>query len=150
MPQAINYTRSPEWNPHHLNGPYHGAIDKAEDGHINGQHKHDTELLPGGIEMILDPVVRRAVPVPLERIGVARFLDIKKYASPQHAVDAIDLWTVRVFGRLALGMVFAVNGRPFLGSHAGRQPQPQTEEMSGQRMQIQSAMRLMAVQVYGY
>ena len=62
-------------------------------------------------------------------------------------VDAIDLWTVRVFGRPALGTVFAVTGRPFIGSHAGRQPQPQTEAMSGQRMQVQSAMRSMAVQV---
>ncbi|MCY1544083.1 hypothetical protein D9M68_799380 [compost metagenome] len=46
----------------------------------------------------------------------------------------------------ALGVVLAVNGNPFLGDHAGGQPQPETEEMHDGRMQIQTAVRLAAME----
>jgi hypothetical protein len=44
--------------------------------------------------------------------------------------------------------MLAVDGG-LLGDHAGGQPQPETEEMAGQRMQVQRTMRLMAVQKNG-
>ena len=56
---------------------------------------------------------------------------------------------MRVFGLLALGVVFAVNGGPLLGHLAGGQPQPKTKEVRGDRVQVQSAVRLVTVQENG-
>jgi hypothetical protein len=53
-------------------------------------------------------------------------------------------------GGFALGVMLAMDRRPLLGHHAGGQPQPATEEMRHQRMQIERAMRLMAVQEDGH
>jgi hypothetical protein len=52
-------------------------------------------------------------------------------------------------GRLALGVVLAVDGRPLPGDHAGRQPQPEAEEVAGDRVKVQRPMRLVAVQEDG-
>jgi hypothetical protein len=53
---------------------------------------------------------------------------------------------VRVVDGFALGVVLAVDGHPFLGDHAGRQPQPEAEEVRGNRVQVQRAVRLGSVQ----
>ena len=55
--------------------------------------------------------------------------------------------TVRVFHGFALGVVLAVNAHPFLGDLPRRQPEPETEKMRRDRMQIHRTMRLVAVQV---
>jgi hypothetical protein len=65
-------------------------------------------------------------------------------------VDAEHLRTVRVFHGFALGVMLAMDRRPFLGYHAGTHPQPQAKEMCDQRVQIQRAMRLMPVQEDGH
>jgi hypothetical protein len=54
---------------------------------------------------------------------------------------------VRIFFGLALGVVLAVDGGPFLGHHAGGHPQPETEEVAGDRVQFERAMRLATMQV---
>jgi hypothetical protein len=65
-------------------------------------------------------------------------------------MDAVHLGTVRILGGFAFAMVLAMDSRPLLGHHARGQPQPATEEMRHQRMQVERAMRLMAVQKNGY
>jgi hypothetical protein len=55
-----------------------------------------------------------------------------------------------VLFRLALGVVFTMNGRPFLGDHARRQPQPEPEEMTHGRMQLQSPVSLGAMEKNSY
>jgi hypothetical protein len=57
---------------------------------------------------------------------------------------------MRILDGLALGVVLAMDGGPLLGHHAGREPQPEAEEMRHHRMQLERAMRLAAVQVDGY
>ncbi|MNR48954.1 hypothetical protein D3C85_1682610 [compost metagenome] len=47
-------------------------------------------------------------------------------------------------------MVLAVNRRPFLGDLARRQPQPETEKVARNRVQIQCAVRLMTMQEDGH
>src|SRR5712691_598698 len=47
-------------------------------------------------------------------------------------------------------MVLTMDGGPFLGDHAGRQPQPEAEEMRYERMQLECAMRLAAVEIDGH
>jgi hypothetical protein len=56
---------------------------------------------------------------------------------------------VRIAFVLTFRVVLAVDGGPFLGDHAGRHPQPEAEEMRGNRMQVQRAMGRVAVQVDG-
>jgi hypothetical protein len=43
-------------------------------------------------------------------------------------------------------MVLAMDGDPFLGDHAGAQPQPEAEEVRWDRTQFHGPMRLRAVQ----
>ena len=57
---------------------------------------------------------------------------------------------VRVFSLLALGVVLSVNGRPFFGHLTGGHPQPKTEEVRCDGVQIQGPMRLVAVQEDGH
>ncbi len=45
----------------------------------------------------------------------------------------------------ALRVVLAVNRYPLLGLHARGQPQPEAEEMTDQRVQIQRPMGLVAM-----
>jgi hypothetical protein len=49
----------------------------------------------------------------------------------------------------ALGVVFAVNGGPLFGDLASGHPQPETEKVRHDGVQIQSSVRLMAVQKDG-
>ncbi|MNT25486.1 hypothetical protein D3C72_1610050 [compost metagenome] len=78
---------------------------------------------------------------------VLRFSAVQLGAFPEHFLDAARHGAVRIFFRIALGMVLAVDGGPLLGDLARRQPQPETEEMAGQRMQFQRPVGLVAVQV---
>ena len=48
---------------------------------------------------------------------------------------------------LLFGVVFAVDGCPVFGQHAGGQPQPETEEMRRDRMQIQRTVCGVTMQV---
>ena len=54
---------------------------------------------------------------------------------------------MRIVRRLALGVVLAVDGRPFLGDHARGEPHPDAEEMAHDRVEVHGAVRLAAVQV---
>ena len=99
------------------------------------------------VEVALDPVVGRAVAVALERLAVLRFLAIELGAFQHDLADAVDLRAVRIVDGLALRVVLAMDRGPLLGHHAGGEPQPETEEMAGDRMQVERAMRLMAVQI---
>jgi hypothetical protein len=57
---------------------------------------------------------------------------------------------MRVFFGFAARMVFTMNGRPLLRFHAGRQPQPEPEEVADSRMQIKRAVRRVAMQIDRY
>ena len=46
-------------------------------------------------------------------------------------------------------MVLTMHSHPLVGIHAGRQPQPEPEEMLQCRVQIDGAMGLIAMQVEG-
>ncbi len=54
---------------------------------------------------------------------------------------------VRVVRGFAFGVVLAVDGGPLAGVHRRGQPQPETEEVLERRVQLQRAMRRVAMQV---
>src|SRR5260370_41402007 len=56
------------------------------------------------------------------------------------------MWCVRFLYVFVLGMVLAMDGGPFFVDHAGREPQPEAEEVRYERMQLERAMRLAAVE----
>ncbi len=60
---------------------------------------------------------------------VLGFLAIQLGAFQQHFADAAGLRAVRIVLGLALGVVLAVDGGPFLGHHTRRQPEPEAEEV---------------------
>jgi hypothetical protein len=53
---------------------------------------------------------------------------------------------MRILGGFAACMVLAVHRDPFARDHAGRQPEPEPEEMADDRVQSQASMSLMTVQ----
>ena len=51
-----------------------------------------------------------------------------------------------IINRFAFGVVLTVNGSPFFGHHTGGKPQPKTEEVGGNWVEIKCTVRLAAVQ----
>jgi hypothetical protein len=103
--------------------------------------EHQADAFPriAAVEIALDPVVGRAAPELLERLRVLRFGPIELGASPEHRVDPARLRAVRVVGSLDFRVVLAVDRDPLLRHHAGREPEPEPEEMADRRMQIERA-----------
>ena len=99
-----------------------------------------------GVQIALQPVIGRAVAELLDRFRILGFAAIQLSAFAHDFAQATRLRAVRVVNRFTLGVVLAVNGNPFLSHHARTQPQPETEEMGRYRPQIQSPVRLTAVQ----
>jgi hypothetical protein len=54
-----------------------------------------------------------------------------------------------IINGFAFGVVLAVNGSPFFGNHASGKPEPEAKEVGSNRMQIERAVRLAAVQKNG-
>src|SRR6185503_18574649 len=117
---------------------------------VDRAHQPQAEHRVARVDVALDPVLRRAVTVTFHGLGVVRFLHLQHHPGPQHAVDAVNLRAVRVVLGLALGVVLAVDGSPFLGHHAGGEPQPQAEEVGRRGVQFKRAMCLIPMQIDGY
>ena len=136
-------------DPGQLDRP-HGKPGKAEQREENDQrHAH---ALPRvlAVDIALHPVVRRAVAVAGDGVGVLRFLAVEVNAKTQHAPVAVNHRAVRVLGRFTFGVVLAMDRDPFARHHAGRQPQPHAEEVRDDGVQVQRTMRLRPVQKDGH
>ena len=55
-----------------------------------------------------------------------------------------------IFFGFTLGVMLTMYRRPFFSDLTGRQPQPETEKMTWNRVQIQRTMRLAAMQENGH
>ncbi|OMP13813.1 hypothetical protein COLO4_00898 [Corchorus olitorius] len=143
--QTVDDAGSVNRNPQHLHGP-HRQAQRTEHQHVEDQHQTDALPRELRIHVLLDPIVRRTVAELLDRFLVLGLSAIQLRAFHQHLADASGLRAVRILFGFALGVVLAVNGGPFLRDHAGGQPQPETEEVSGDGMHVQRPVRLAAVQ----
>ena len=146
--QAVDDAGGMDRTPQHLHRPDRQA-ERAEQRHVDDQHQRHAQRRAAGVEMALDPVVGRVVAVLLQRLGHLGLGAIELAAAQQHRLQAMRDRAVRVIDRLALGVVLAMDRDPFLRHHAGGHPQPETEEMRGDRPEVQRAMRLAAVQEDG-
>ena len=133
----------------HLDGPDRGA-DRPEQREVDREHQADALPRVRRIYVALDPVVRRADAVFLHRFKIPGFVAIQFGAFQQDLLDASCLRAVRIVGRFYLGVVLAVDGDPFLGQHAGGQPQPEPEKVRDDGMQVEAAVRLAAMQIDGH
>ena len=144
--QAIDHARGPERDPRHLDRPHRHA-------HESEQRKADEQQQRGagqrmtGIDVAFDPIVRRALAVLLDRDAIAAGFPIQLDAAPKYRTDAFDHRAVRIFFSLAFRMVFAMDRDPLLGDHRSGEPDPQAEKVRDDRVEIDTAVRLAAVQI---
>ena len=136
-------------NPHHLHRP-NGQAQGTEQSQVDDEHQRHAQHRVRGVDVALYPVVGRAVTKTLERVEIFGFFAVQLSTREQHGFDTVHMRAVWVVRLLALGVVLAVNGGPLFG-HLGRgEPQPETEKVRHDRMQIQSAVCRVAVQVDGH
>ena len=136
-------------NPRHLQRP-DSRTDRPEQNQI--QYQHQAGALPGvfRVNIALDPVVRYPMTVFVQSLLVFRLGAIQLRTLGQHFLDAVEHGAVRIFRSFALGVMLAVNRHPLLGDHARGQPQPESEKMAGNRVQVKAAVGLGAMQKNGY
>jgi hypothetical protein len=144
--KTVDHTSCPERNPHHLHGP-DGQTDNAEQRDVQHHHQAHAEDRVLGVDVAFHPVVRRAVTELAHRFFILGFGTVQFRAFEQHLPDAARLRTVRIFFGLALGVVLTMDRGPLAGQHASGHPQPEAEKMTDDRMQLQRAVRLAAMQI---
>ena len=142
---AVDDAGSQERDPQHLHGK-HGDTDRAEQDHVGDQHDGNAPAVMA-VNIALEPVIGRTVTVAIQCFLVAAFLAVQFGALQQNLADAVNLRAVRIINRFAFGVMFAVDGCPVFGQHAGGQPKPETEEMRRDRMQIQRTVCGVTMQV---
>ncbi|MCY1231748.1 hypothetical protein D9M72_442080 [compost metagenome] len=135
-------------DPQHLHRPHRHA-DHAEQRQVDDQHQADALPAEARIHITLDPVIGAAMAELGDGFLVLGLGAIEFSALQQHLADAAGLRAVRIVLGLALGVVLAMDRGPLPGDHAGGQPQPEAEEMLGDRVQVQRPVRHAAVQEDG-
>jgi len=143
---AIDNARGKKRDPHHLHRPDRNA-DEAEEHEIDNHHDRYADHRMRRIDVLFHPVIGRAPAESLKRATIFRFNLVKVGTFPHDFSDAEDLRAVRIVQRLAARVVFAVHRGPFPGRHAGSHPQPETEEMAHQRVQIKRVVCRVPVQI---
>ena len=134
--QAIDDARSGDGNPGHLHSP-NGDTNRTEQRHVDDEHQ--PHALPGktGVQVALDPVVGCAVAVAGQGVEVFALCAVQLGAFGQHFFDAKHHGAVGVAFVLAFGVVLAVHRSPFFGDLARGQPQPKTEKVRRNCVQLQ-------------
>jgi len=115
------------------------------------EHQGEVVALAGmpGVDVALQPVVRRAVTVTLDRLSIANTDAIKLGALEQQGANAVYLRTVGIFLGLDLGVMLAMHRHPLPCHLAGGEPQPQTEEMRDDWMQFHGPVGHGTVKING-
>src|SRR5439155_15143349 len=111
MPDAVDHAGRPERDPGDLHQPDEQARNNAESKRIEPEQEEYTDIRMVRIKRALDPVIRSALAVALERLRVERFFHVKEYAAPKHAINAVHLRAMRIIVGLALGVVLAMDCR---------------------------------------
>ena len=101
------------------------------------------------VETAFNPVIGGAITVLIDDVLAFGIDAIELRTLGQDLADAVGDRAMGVFHGLHRRVMFTVHRCPLAGIHAGRQPQPQAEKMGGQRVQINRAMGLIAMQIDG-
>ena len=131
---------------HQMHGDHHDARN-TEQQQVRGDERHDAKVRIAAVETPFEPVLRRAAPVVLQRLRIVRRDAVQFIALEQHAPQSKHHGTVGVAGLIGVRMVAAVDRDPFLGDCPGAEPQPEAEQVPQRRVQDESAVGLITVQV---
>src|SRR6185295_7926517 len=131
-----------------LREQYQRARHDPEQHNVGHADQRQSEEVQLRVDIALEPVVGRAMAVAYDRLPIAALPDVQEHSAPQNTMDAQHLRAVRILRGLALGMMLAMDRDPLFRHHARRQPQPEPEEMTHGRMQLERAMRLVAMKEY--
>src|SRR6185369_7960604 len=143
---AVDHAGGPERNPDELRRVDREPGAEPEQRDVDYQHEPQADQRMPAIKIPLEPIIRRAAAVDVERVRIGRGGAIEPDAAEQHAPDAPDLRAVRISIGLALRVMLTMHGDPLARDHARRDPEPEAEEMARDRMQIERPMSLMAMQ----
>ena len=146
--QTVDDAGGRHGRPDHLHGPDSQA-QSAEQGHVDDEHQAHAQARTAGVDVFFQPVVGGVVAVTFQGFFVLGLGAVQLRAFQQDFLDAEHDGAVRVAVLFAFGVVFAVNGGPFFGDHAGGHPQPETEKVRRNGVQVQRAVGLVAVQKDG-
>ena len=102
-----------------------------------------------GVDIAFHPVVGCALAKFFQCFRLDGLALVEISAFPHDFIEAHDLRAVGVFVRLAACMMFAMHRGPLFGFHAGGDPQPEAEKMTDDRVQIESAVCGMTMQIDG-
>ncbi len=145
VPDAVDDAGSPERDPQHLHGE-DDEPDPAEQHGVDDQHQQQARIAEACVNVVLDPVVRRALAERLHGFGVLAFRPVEAEPTEQYARKTPGLRTVRIVLGLAASMMLAMHGDPFPRDLSRGQPQPEAEEVTHGGVQRERAVRLAPVQ----
>ncbi len=134
MAEAVDDARGHERHVRELQRDHDDARN-AEQHEVGDDQQRDTEIAARRmvVEIVLEPVVRRALRVLLERFTVARGEAIQLPAFEQHALQAEQARAVRIAVLLAMRVMLAVHGDPLARRRARVQPQPEAADVADRR-----------------
>ncbi len=130
---AIDDAGGRDRNPCHLYCP-DGQPDGAEQHQIDNHHQINAKTVVFVVHVVFQPVVGCAGTEFFDACFIFAGGTVKFGAFKKHFFDTQNLRAVRIFRRFATGVVLAMDCRPLTGDHAGGQPEPETEKMTGNGM----------------
>ena len=145
MRSTVDDARGHHRSPHHLHGP-NGETSQAKKQQIDQQHQHDAKIGKPAVQVTLDPVIGCSMSIAGQCFCITRLFAVQLITLQQNGPDAVDMRTMGVVVLLAFGVMLAVNGCPLPGDLPGCQPQPETKEMGGNRVQVERTVRLVPMQ----
>ena len=122
----------------------------AEHDEVGDDEQDDAEVAVAAVDVPLEPVLGRAAAVLREHLGVARRLAIDFGAFEQDLLEAEEHGAVRIARDVRERVVLAVHRDPLAGDHARGRPDPEPEEVPQHRVQVDRAVRRVAMQVEGH
>ena len=144
--QTVDHSTGEERLRNQVHG-HHDNRRHPEQNHVRQDKQPHAEIAMAAVEVALDPVIRSAAPVILEDLRVPARRGVKLIALQDHALQPEDDRAVRIALLIGVRVMAAVHRHPFFRDRSGAEPQPEAERMSQQRMQEQTAVSLITVQV---
>ena len=146
--QAVDDAGREDRHGRHLEGKDRDA-DDTEEQHVQDEQRVDAAGREAQVHIALQPVIRGALAVLGDHVGIAGIHPIEFGALEQHFLQAEHHGAVGVARLLAQGMVLAMDGNPLAGHHAGGHPHPEAKEVAKRGVEVEGPVGLVPVQVDG-
>ncbi len=144
MAHAIDHARGERRHRRQLKRD-HDDARRSEQDDVEHDEESDSRIRESRVDVVFQPVVGRAAAVFLERLGIARLVDIELCSLEHDLLETEDHGTVRVTFLLAARMMLAMHGHPLLGWRARIYPKPKAKKVAQHGMKIDRPMRLVAM-----